>query len=57
VLKDKENSIQVNVDDLEKFVEDREYLDIPNVFPDDYGKIPEPPQIYKYFLDLLTHEI
>ena len=57
VLRDEQNSVVVNLDDLVKFAEDREYLDIPEAFPNDFGKIPEPTKMYKYFYDLMKHEV
>ena len=43
----------LNIDELEKFVEDREYLAIPEVFPDDYGKIPTVPSPIDKFIEFV----
>ena len=43
----------LNIDNLETFVINREYEDIPNVLPEDYGDIPSPPS----FMDIAREYI
>ena len=47
----------LNLDDLEKFVVDKEYEAIPEVFPNDYGDIPIVPSMLQKLLDFINVEV
>ena len=47
----------MNLDDLEKFVVDREYEAIPEVYPDDFGDIPQVPSMVQKLLEFAQLEI
>ena len=59
VMKDKTDKISpiIDLDELERFVNNREYEDIPDVFPEDYGKIAGVPSMFDGAFEVLQSEI
>ena len=56
VIKEKSKAV-IDIDEIEKFVNDREYEAIPEVFPNDYGKIANLPSMWDGVYDILKSEI
>ena len=61
VIKDELDTITplLNIDNLETFVVNREYDDIPNALPEDHGEIPFPPSfmdIAREYIDREMHQ-
>ena len=57
VLRDDTRRPVLKIADLLKFVEQEEYLAIPDVFPADHGEIKPPQGLLSLLSDLLSHEI
>ena len=47
----------IDLDELERFVTEREYEAIPDVFPEDYGKIGDIPSIFDGMYEMVLKEV